>query len=272
MIRDLFSYMRLRINDRAVGREKRKKIKYPFQRMVIAAALALWSITAVNVLYSDWGVSGKDKIISAFGSMTDTDVSSSVSAYGKYGEVAISDNAKKLILEDIAEKIGINKYTITDMVDEEYNAVKTLSQTSVNGDVIIKFITHDVSQQYIYIGISLKNGIDSAFTYEEIVKEILKKLEMDTPVNVNLKGEVYGKLDANTKDTLADALLGKLGAKIVTQNRADDMYVIYAYDDDLKDYINVGQGKVNVNLSITYDETRNRTCIYLATPMNNQDF
>ena len=271
MLKDLFSYMRLRMDDRLNENRRSKKIKYPFQKMVIAAALALWSITAINVLYSNFGVSGKDKIISAFGSMTYTDVSSSVRAYGKYGEVSISDNAKKLILEDIAEKIGINQYSITDMVDEEYNAVKTLSQTSVNGDVILKFITHDTSQQYIYVGITLKNVIDAAFTYEEIVKEILNDLEIDTAVNVNLKGEIYGKLDADTKDTLADALLGKMGAKIVTQNRTDELYTIYAYDNDLKEYINVGQGKVNVNLSITYDETKNRTCIYLATPMNNED-
>lgn len=45
---------------------------------------------------------------------------------------------------------------ISDLVDEEYNSVKTLSQTSVNGDVILKFITHDEDKQYIYIGITLK--------------------------------------------------------------------------------------------------------------------
>lgn len=62
---------------------------------------------------------------------------------------------QKLILENIAEK-SINHYMISDLVDEEYNSVKTLSQTSVNGDVILKFITHDEDKQYIYIGITLK--------------------------------------------------------------------------------------------------------------------
>ena len=50
--------------------------------------------------------------------------------------------------------------------------------------------------------------------------------------------------------------LEKLGAKIVTQNRTDDLYVIYGYDDEIDEYINVGRGKVNVCISINYDEIR----------------
>ena len=141
-----------------------------------------------------------------------------------------------------------------------------------NGDVILKFITHDEDKQYIYIGITLKNGIESAFTYEKIVKQILKDLEMTSAVNVNLKGEINGELDIQEKNALADSLLGEVGAKIVTQNRTDDLYVIYGYDDEIDEYINVGRGKVNVCISVNYDEIEDVTCVYFSTPMNNQDF
>ena len=251
MLKDIFCYIKMSIRGELETDGGKKKIKYPFQKIAIVIALALWTI-------------------SAFGRQTYSDVSSSVSVYGKYGDISISDSAKKLILENIAEKIGINHYMISDLVDEEYNSVKTLSQTSVNGDVILKFITHDEDKQYIYIGITLKNGIESAFTYEKIVKQILKDLEMTSAVN--LKGEINGELDIQEKNALADSLLGEVGAKIVTQNRTDDLYVIYGYDDEIDEYINVGRGKVNVCISVNYDEIEDVTCVYFSTPMNNQDF
>lgn len=272
MLKDIFCYIKMSIRGELETDGGKKKIKYPFQKIAIVIALALWTITAINILYSESALSGEERIISAFGRQTYSDVSSSVSAYGKYGDISISDSAKKLILENIAEKIGINHYMISDLVDEEYNSVKTLSQTSVNGDVILKFITHDEDKQYIYIGITLKNGIESAFTYEKIVKQILKDLEMTSAVNVNLKGEINGKLDIQEKNALADSLLGEVGAKIVTQNRTDDLYVIYGYDDEIDEYINVGRGKVNVCISVNYDEIEDVTCVYFSTPMNNQDF
>ena len=272
MLKDIFCYIKMSIRGELETDGGKKKIKYPFQKIAIVIALALWTITAINILYSESSLSGEERIISAFGRQTYSDVSSSVSVYGKYGDISISDSAKKLILENIAEKIGINHYMISDLVDEEYNSVKTLSQTSVNGDVILKFITHDEDKQYIYIGITLKNGIESAFTYEKIVKQILKDLEMTSAVNVNLKGEINGELDIQEKNALADSLLGEVGAKIVTQNRTDDLYVIYGYDDEIDEYINVGRGKVNVCISVNYDEIEDVTCVYFSTPMNNQDF
>ena len=62
---------------------------------------------------------------------------------------------------------------------------------------------------------------------------------MTSAVNVNLKGEINGELDIQEKNALADSLLGEVGAKIVTQNRTDDLYVIYGYDDEIDEYINV---------------------------------
>lgn len=128
MLKDIFCYIKMSIRGELETDGGKKKIKYPFQKIAIVIALALWTITAINILYSESALSGEERIISAFGRQTYSDVSSSVSAYGKYGDISISDSAKKLILENIAEKIGINHYMISDLVDEEYNSVKTLTR------------------------------------------------------------------------------------------------------------------------------------------------
>lgn len=248
--------------------------KYTFQKMAVVLAAVLWLIAAANVLWGHKAVSGPDKIISAFSSNAYAEMTSSVTAYGKYGTVNLTDNAKRLILEKIAEQIGISRYEIMDTTDDG-SSVKTLSQSSVNGDVICKFITQTTgagSDQYLYIGITLKNTIDSTFTYEEKVKEILDSLEMTANVTVNLKGEISGKLNANAKDALSDQLLSQIDAKIIAQNRTDEVYTIYAYDKDIREYLTVGSDKVNVNVSIAYDDIKNVTNIYFSTPINNEDY
>jgi hypothetical protein len=291
MIRDYLYYIKFRIQDRLslkkeekINQSRRKKLsnkkRYTFQKTAIILAAILWLITAANVLWGKGsGVSGQDRIISAFSSTTYADMTASITSYGKYGNVELTDTAKKIILEKIAEQIGINRYHITDSTDDN-NSVKTLSQSSSNGDVICKFVTmsnaaegQNVScAQYIYIGITLKNSIDSAFTYEKIVKNVMKDMEIDTSVTVNLKGQLTGKLDNNIKDMITDQILSKIDAKIVSQNKTDDLYTIYAYDNDIKDYIVVGSNKVNVNLAMSYDELKNITYVYFSTPINNQDY
>ena len=293
MIRDLLYYFKYRLQDKRQQRKEQKQKeqeseqlalkpvhkRFIFQKISIVIAAVLWLIAAGNVLWGQRDVQGQDKIISAFSSTSYLDMNAGISSYGKYGNVPLTDSAKTIILEKIAEKIGINHYVIEDTM-EDNNSVKTLSQNSKNGDVICKFITiaqhaggQDVSSEhYIYVGISLKNNIDSAFTYEKMVEEIMKDMEIDTTVTVNLKGEVQGKLGTDVKDALTEQMLSKMNAKVQAENKTDDAYTIYAYDSDIKNYITIGSNKVNINVSMYYDEEQNVTTVYFSTPINNEDY
>ncbi len=287
MLEDYLYYMSLKISDWQENlnrqKEKRKqqnrKPHYIFQKAAICIAVTLWLVTAINVLYNSRAQepSSGEKIISAFSSSTYLRMTSSVSAYGKYGSINLTDNAKQMILEKIAQQIGISHYEITDYEDEN-SAVKTLSQNSVNGDVICRFITQKPesegagSNQYIYIDVMLKNSIEATFTYEEIVREIVNELEMAANVNVNLMGEISGDLDMHVRDSIANQILEQIGAKVIAENRDDELYTIYAYDSGIEEYLTVGRERVNVNISMAYDEERDVTEVYFATPINNQDY
>ncbi len=276
MLKDVAVYIYLSTKAWIERKRKSGGFIHVFQKAAMLLALILWIITAVNVVASSWKRVGKEQIISAFNNETYTDIRASVATMGKYGDFNITDNAKKLILEDIAEDIGINRYAIEDTV-EEGNKVKTLSQSSDNGDVVCKFITVEEvpdaeCKQYIYIGINLNNSAEAAFSYEEIVKNINEKLGIDSTVTVNLVGEMEGELSAGVKDMIVDGMLKNINAKVVVQNRDDELYTVYAYDDDIKEYVKLGRNKVNVNLSIAYNEERDVTMVYLSTPINNQDY
>lgn len=274
-----------------------KKIKctkrYMFQRAAIYMAIILWLIAAVNVLWSDSNLwnrgsnsSNANQIITAFNEGTFMQMQAQISAYGEYGVVYLSQNAKETILKNMAKEIGITNYVIEETSDSDLENTSqntfttTLSQSGVHGDVICKIITVEKrveqnviqARQYVYSNVTLNNSIESAFAYEKIMKKIMKELEVDTKVTVNLKGEINGDLDMALKNSISDKLLSTIRAKVVAENKDENLYTVYAYASGIEDYITMGNNKINVNVSMSYDETKNITSVYLSTPINSEDY
>ena len=117
-----------------------------------------------------------------------------------------------------------------------------------------------------------KRQINSVFAYEEIIESILSDMKLDGDITVNLRGDIDGNINMELRDALANQMIEKIGAKIVAENRTEDLYTIYAYDSQIKDYIKIGSDKVNLNISISYDEIKNVTSVYFSTPINNHDY
>ncbi len=274
MLRDIAYMMVLSIKEwgkNASDFQKKKPIyrKTKFKISILLLML-LWIVSASNIIYglNDEGYRGR--IVSAFSNDTYDKVSASLSYYGKYADAVLAEDAKVIILEHIAKAIKINRYEITNTFDEEDNTVTTLSQLSEAGDVIMKFITHDKDKQYIYVGININKQMDAIFTYEDILKKELDKLGMDnTTVAINVKGEMNGELEEYKKDSITKMLLDKTGAKVVTGHKSDELYTIYAYDKDIKEGVELGEGKVNVNISIEYNSDKNKTIVYYSVPYRN---
>jgi len=272
MLRDIGYMLVLSIKDwaqRASEGKNQKKIKRKLT-IPILLLMILWIVAASNIIYGLKDEGYRGKIVSAFSNEAYEKVTASLSYYGKYADTILADDAKVIILEHMAKSIGINRYQITESLDEEENNVTTLSQLSEAGDVIIKFITHDSDKQYIYVGININKQMDAIFTYEDILKEELDKLGMNNnTIAINLKGEIHGELNDYKKDTITDILLKKTGAKIITQHKSEELYTVYAYDKDIKECVELGDGKINVNISIEYNAQQNKTIVYYSVPFRN---
>ena len=150
------------------------------------------------------------------------------------------------------------------------------SELKPDGSILCRFITiHQENveyEQYLYIGVTLKNTVDASFTYEKLIRQIMEEMQIDTEVNVNLKGQIHGALTDTQKEQFAQDMLDMMNAKLSVGRHMEDVYTVYAYNKGIKNYIMIGKDKVNVNICIGYDEEKNETTVYLATPMNMQDY
>ena len=218
-----------------------------------------------------------------------------IEGYGKFGVCYLTQEEKEKLVKNIASALGItSSYGLATVYEEEVNTT-VLSKNSVNGSVTIKAITQEqqgtdntatedeqaydsttesglAANQYVYVNITVNNDMDCASSYRELVEGVFDAMGIQGNVNMNLVGSLEGALNSTEKNELADGLLDRLDAKVVTENRDNDIFTIYAYSKGAGSYITIGGSKINMNIAIGYDEEQNRTKVYLASPVNSLDY
>ena len=117
----------------------------------------------------------------------------------------------------------------------------------------------------VCVNITVYNNIDCAGSYRELVEGMFGAMGIQGNVNMNLVGSLEGALNSTEKNELANGLLDRLGAKVVTENRDNDIFTIYAYSKGAGSYITIGGNKINMNIAIGYDEEQDR--MYLLSMM-----
>ena len=221
---------------------------YRFQRLMIAAAVIIWAVFAGRLVYK--GIKGETMdVVDTFCENVYYDISADISATGKLDN-GMSYTAKKLMMTQMAKTLGLNRYNITEDETGIY-----LTQQSVNGSADIS-IKKSSTGEYFITDIELYKGFESTSDYEKLMKQVLEEYGIDTHVTVSMKG----------------SMLKMLGAKTVTTGQIQDSYVVYAYAKSVKDSVSIGKNKINVNITMNYDETRGVTDIQLSTPIYNEDF
>ncbi len=239
------------------------------------AVIVLWAVLTA-VYMTNMGRARKVSISTAFTDSVEgeewCELDTYIEGYGKFGVCYLTQEEKKRLVENIASALGItSSYGLATVCEDEVNTT-VLSKESVNGSVTIKAITQEPQTQYVYVNITVYNNIDCAVSYRELVEGMFDAMGIQGNVNMNLVGSLEGALNSTEKNELADGLLDRLGAKVVTENRDNDIFTIYAYSKGAGSYITIGGNKINMNIAIGYDEEQDRTKVYLASPINSLDY
>jgi hypothetical protein len=239
------------------------------------AVIVLWAVLTA-VYMTNMGRADKVSISTAFTDSVDgeewCELDTYIEGYGKFGVCYLTQEEKERLVENIASALGItSSYGLATVCEDEVN-ITVLSKESVDGSVTIKAITQEPQVQYVYVNITVYNNIDCAVSYRELVEGMFDAMGIQGNVNMNLVGSLEGALNSTEKNELADGLLDRLGAKVVTENRDGDIFTIYAYSKGAGSYITIGGNKINMNIAIGYDEEQDRTKVYLASPINSLDY
>lgn len=249
------------------------------KKIMVFLIVAIWTFLGISYL-KERDVVDDGMIVEAFSQTAFANEESIISIDGEYAGEYLATAGAKALLASIATEIGIdNNYEITQNREEQRGEI-VLTKEAKRAKTTLKFITMESDtqdntldvKQYVTAQIELYDTAECALAYRNILEEILKKNQVTGEITVSLKGKYPGDLNLEEKNVIANDLLEKLDTNIKTQQRSDDMYVIYGYSKYISEYKKVGNQKINVSLAMNYNEEEESTYIYLSTPLINEDY
>ena len=248
-------------------------------KMTLYIIAVLWvaflTQVAVHFLIQDEG-----RIIEAFANTNSNIVESKVEVAADYGSRYLNRKDKEKIIDSIASSIGIHDYEIEEKKGSnsfEYKAEKK----SKNGEVFIELISiekdtdHGTKEikHYILVNVGIYEDSASIIQYKEVIEDAMKEINvLDYQSIIRFNGVYDGKLTLDEKIQITDELFRNLDGEIISENRDNNLFIVYGYTGIIKEYIKTNDNKINVNVVITYNEETDKTNIYLASPILNEDY
>lgn len=252
-----------------------KKVK-----MILYIIIVLWigvlTQTGVRVLFQDEG-----RMIDAFANTNSSIVESKVEIAADYGTRYLAEEDKKDLIQYIFAAAGINEdYNVTLQRGKKTVTVKG-EKKSKNGEVSIELISLEKENEenekqvkhYILVSLGIYSDNESILKYKELLEKAIKSVEVVSIQSVIKMNGVYtGNLTLEEKNKITDQLLSNLQAECISENRKDDLYTVSGYTGLIPEYITQEGRKVNINIVMNYDESKDKTNICLASPIINEDY
>ncbi|MBQ2275036.1 MAG: YwmB family TATA-box binding protein [Lachnospiraceae bacterium] len=237
--------------------------------------LLFWILAGIQVGINEM-MKPDDTIIEAFSHNENMKVQSKLKQYGLLKQEFTSKYQKETFLKEAAQRLGITEgYTMKNSSQQEVDKTQ-LSMKGKYADTILQISSTKSEQEeeknFFIVQIDLKENIGDIFYYKEKVEDLLKAYHIKKSPQLSISGRVSGELSRKEKDAFVKDLLKELKGKIVIQHKQEELYTVYGYTKKIKNYTMVNGKKINFNIAFSYDEEKEETCLYLASPILSIDY
>ena len=261
-----------------------KKFNFTRWRLLWLLIAAAWIFVFLKLLVGAL-FEKNTSLVAAFSVTNPQEISATVEVTAKYPIGDLSDKNKLLLLENVADAIGLTidsqpEFTETEQrqeisffkdavaADTELNVI-TLIHPSEHDDVTDAAKMQETSETtYLYAKICLNRSLDTVLAYKTLLEEVLKELSCtEISTTIQLVGDYAGYLPLERRNEITEEILDALGAEVVYEYREHDLYTVYGYTASLDNYITVEDKKINVHIAMSQNEEHYRTILYLASPI-----
>ena len=237
--------------------------------------IAVISQVIVNQIYMD-----DSRITDAF---TDTNTNieeSKLNLVVDYGTQFLLNSEKEKVLNELATIVGLVDWEMQIETSESGTTLKIEDNTK-GIDTSIEFIsiTHKEGKEnisynhFILLQLLIKEHYQDVIEYKKDVEKYVNGMEVkDYQCTMKFTGSYDGKLTKEENSKKVKELLNCLEAKQVESISSESYYTTYAYTGLVEDYIKVAGKRININIATSYDEEKDKTELYLATPILNEEY
>lgn len=191
--------------------------------------------------------------------------------YASLGEVKLSKKIKKKMIKNFALKLGIKDgYKLLE-VENKTQKEYVLNKAGKYANTTIKIIEKKGKRpsQYILVSVKTKENFKKAcFTYQNI-KRVYQEIGMEAKVFLDCSLQSAGKCSKKDKKQWMKETFLYLDVDNVKEVGKNDIFTVYGYSKKNNEYYNVDGKKVNMQVSMFYDEIKNQTEIKIGVPFVN---
>lgn len=172
------------------------------KKVKISFLILVWSIVAIQmyVNYQDRNkiqkMEHREQVVTAFAVAEDKSEGSMIIGQGYFGDMEISDEIKKEMLANLAQKLEIPKgYTFCQSKNEDITQMTLTSEmeTSTTNLQIISQGAFENPKQYIIVEIKTNNDEKDMYELYEKVEQVFREIGLEEQVKVEMKVEKNGK-------------------------------------------------------------------------------
>ena len=234
--------------------------------------IALWVLAGIQLVYGK--DTQEDKIVQVFAQVGTQEQESVVEYYGVYKREFLNLEEREEFLRQTAEGLGIkDPIQIVRKYDEAREETQLIKEAK-GATTTLRLITslEEEPVQYLIANISMKGAVENALAYREKLLEILDGDRKESRSSANVIGCHEGNLTLEESNQIADEFLKEMGARVVSEHRDMQLYTIYGYTPDVKEYELQENQKVNLNFAMYYSQTEDKTYAYAAIPVIGLDY
>lgn len=237
-------------------------------RKIIALVLTVViSISIINIVSSK---TDEVVMVGAFENVGFNIIQSDINVWTKLISKSLDEEALKKMAMEVAEQINIQKPYEFTLLHENNNSKCILTKISKNAMTQIKIESiknKELIQNYAVIDITLYDKFDNTDYLKDLCQNQLEKIGKIAKSNVTIVGYCSGNIDKGQKEVVANKMFTYLKAKKTEKNIIDNGYNINGYSRLIDNHIISKNKKMNLDLSMNYNECEDKTYLFLATPI-----
>lgn len=239
----------------------------------------LWVVAGIQLI-ENLNQEDEGQIVQAFNKTNCMNAGSLVQASGQITDGYQTKEEQIKILERIAQELGIKgSYEISEEKEAQRSEV-SLYREAAQAETRLRVISveNEISDtimetsQYLLVEIQLYDKLECAVLYKENLADILRGMGITADISLQFSGEMQGSVSQEERDSLVEHLLESISGKLCQKHEEAGVYTVYAYTDLVEEYQRINGRNINVTIAVTFDETKNRTKLYLATPLMKEDY
>ena len=216
----------------------------------------------------------------AFVKTSTEDVECSLEIVAQHNNDFLSEADKKDIFRYIADVIGLKIDKDIEIKKDKDRTEYVYQKQAKKAVTSLKIVSMEQEvdsaiklKHYIIVRLRIKDSIQSLEKYRKLLDDAFEKLGIkQKQVTVQYEGYITKQMTKENKEETARQLVKELQGEIAFDYWQNDTYTVYAYTGLIDEYIESAGCKINIQIAMTYDTQTEKTKIYLASPIINQDW